>query len=307
MFLINIFIPPFFPLSSSSFGSKMLKKRKLIILLFAILFKYSISLGGYSGFNIPPIFGDFEAQRHWLEITSNLPLQEWYSHDLEYWGLDYPPLTAYHSILLGYIAKMIDPNFVKLYTSRGLESIPLKLFMRLTALGSDLFILVPAIYVFDANEQQILMLMLMPGLQLIDHGHFQYNSVMLGFSLFAFTLLKRGDYIIGSIMFVLALFFKQMALFYALPVFFYLLACCRKQGYGLLVKLGLTVIGTTIIIVSPFVLTGGLESVMQIVHRVFPVARGLYEDKVANVWCALSVVVKLRSIFDLNQLMKLRY
>jgi hypothetical protein len=49
----------------------------------------------------PPMFGDFEAQRHWMEITTNTPVNEWYKNttknDLQYWGLDYPPLTAYHS------------------------------------------------------------------------------------------------------------------------------------------------------------------------------------------------------------------
>jgi hypothetical protein len=45
--------------------------------------------------------GDFEAQRHWMELTTHLPIKEWYWHDLEWWGLDYPPLTAYHSWLLG--------------------------------------------------------------------------------------------------------------------------------------------------------------------------------------------------------------
>lgn len=45
--------------------------------------------------------GDFEAQRHWMEITYHLPMAKWYLYDLQYWGLDYPPLTAYHSWLLG--------------------------------------------------------------------------------------------------------------------------------------------------------------------------------------------------------------
>ena len=45
--------------------------------------------------------GDFEAQRHWMEITIHLPISKWYTYDLQYWGLDYPPLTAYHSWLLG--------------------------------------------------------------------------------------------------------------------------------------------------------------------------------------------------------------
>jgi hypothetical protein len=65
--------------------------------LFSILLKLCVSLGPHSGLGSPPIHGDFEAQRHWIEITSNLPLPLWYHYDLQYWGLDYPPLTAYHS------------------------------------------------------------------------------------------------------------------------------------------------------------------------------------------------------------------
>lgn len=53
------------------------------------------------GFNTPPMHGDLEAQRHWMEITIHLPMSQWYLYDLQYWGLDYPPLTAYHSWLLG--------------------------------------------------------------------------------------------------------------------------------------------------------------------------------------------------------------
>ncbi len=49
------------------------------------------------------MFGDYEAQRHWLEVTLHLPVKEWYYHDLPYWGLDYPPLTAYVSYIWGYM------------------------------------------------------------------------------------------------------------------------------------------------------------------------------------------------------------
>lgn len=46
----------------------------------------------------PPMHGDFEAQRHWMEVTANLPAGEWYfngtHNDLQYWGLDYPPLRC---------------------------------------------------------------------------------------------------------------------------------------------------------------------------------------------------------------------
>ena len=51
------------------------------------------------------MYGDYEAQRHWMEITINLPITEWYQNttrnDLLYWGLDYPPLSAYHSYVTG--------------------------------------------------------------------------------------------------------------------------------------------------------------------------------------------------------------
>lgn len=81
------------------------------------LVKWCIGFGTYSGaynhwahtlissrpigHNTPPIFGDYEAQRHWMELTVHLPVREWYTYDLQYWGLDYPPLTAYVSWLCG--------------------------------------------------------------------------------------------------------------------------------------------------------------------------------------------------------------
>lgn len=55
----------------------------------------------FTGLNAPPMHGDFEAQRHWMEITTSLPAAKWYFYDLQYWGLDYPPLTAYHSWVIG--------------------------------------------------------------------------------------------------------------------------------------------------------------------------------------------------------------
>ena len=93
-----------------------------LILIAAGLFRWTVGLWGYSGkagqdhlrrtcltkmpgFGKQPMHGDFEAQRHWMEITNNLPMSIWYFYDLQYWGLDYPPLTAYHSWAAG---KMYD-------------------------------------------------------------------------------------------------------------------------------------------------------------------------------------------------------
>ncbi|XP_069794419.1 dolichyl pyrophosphate Man9GlcNAc2 alpha-1,3-glucosyltransferase isoform X9 [Narcine bancroftii] len=97
----------------------------------------------------PPMYGDYEAQRHWQEITFNLPIHQWYfntsNNNLKYWGLDYPPFTAYHSMLCAYVAKSINPEWIALHTSRGYESLGHKLFMRTTVLVADFIVYVPAI------------------------------------------------------------------------------------------------------------------------------------------------------------------
>ena len=72
------------------------------LLRYVILFLTPLILPGHQD---PPKFGDYEAQRHWMEITTNLEITEWYknnsANNVTYWPLDYPPLTAYHHWLLG--------------------------------------------------------------------------------------------------------------------------------------------------------------------------------------------------------------
>lgn len=98
----------------------------LCISLFALLIRSAVSMFPYSGAGTPPKFGDFEAQRHWMEITTNLPATDWYRNgthnDLTYWGLDYPPLTAYQSYIHGILLRFFNPESVSLFSSRGHES-----------------------------------------------------------------------------------------------------------------------------------------------------------------------------------------
>ena len=95
-------------------------------------------------------------------------------------------------------------------TSRGIESPESKLFMRTTVVVLDALVYVPALFMFSrtwqgsqskrtqvfqvdflmlhvlryyhffSQELAFLTLILQPALLLIDFGHFQYNSVMLG-------------------------------------------------------------------------------------------------------------------------------
>ena len=83
---------------------------------FALALRLAVSTHPHSGEGVPPMFGDYEAQRHWMEITIHTPLREWYvdtkANDLQYWGLDYPPLTAYQSWLYGKAVAAFEPDAV---------------------------------------------------------------------------------------------------------------------------------------------------------------------------------------------------
>ena len=118
------------------------------IVAFALLVRWSTGLGTYSGFATPPMRGDYEAQRHWMELTLHLPLSRWYTYDLQYWGLDYPPLTAYVSWLCGVVGAWIEPSWFALDESRGIETPGSKIYMRATVLVFDALIYIPAIITF---------------------------------------------------------------------------------------------------------------------------------------------------------------
>ena len=276
----------------------------------------------YSGMSTPPMFGDYEAQRHWMEITVNLPISEWYfntsSNDLLYWGLDYPPLTAYHSYLLGRIAKIINSSWVELFTSRGLETPEHKRFMRQTVLISDCLTYMLAVLLYcnislkhlqkpvQLTELSVAtMMMSFPGLILIDHGHFQYNCISLGLFIISLVMFSRDSDFLGSVAFCLAMLYKQMELYHALPIFFFLLSKCFSHsftnGIKRFVLLALTVCTTTILVLLPFITS--MDQLRQVAARMFPVDRGLYEDKIANFWCISSVIIKWRNIFTTNTLL----
>lgn len=320
---------------------------QFLVLLVAVLLRWCVSLHPYSGESQPPMFGDCEAQRHWMEITRNLPLREWYyntsKNDLLYWGLDYPPLTAYHSFFCGHVADFVNPEFVALGSSRGYESYGHKVFMRATVLVADLFIYIPAIWWFFSRGQSdsqntaknlrdglvslvhitkegrkdhipdvvaVYLTLIYPGLILIDHGHFQYNGISLGLTVAAVAAIGKGRDLVASVLFCLSINYKQMSLYYALPFFCYLLGnCLPKQnvsviaGFTKLLSLGSVVIGTFFVIWFPFLKNVNL--VVQVLHRLFPVARGVFEDKVSNVWCCLNVVLKFKNVFTNLQMAKL--
>ncbi|NWX69388.1 ALG6 glucosyltransferase, partial [Alca torda] len=285
----------------------------------------------FLGAGKPPMYGDYEAQRHWQEVTYNLPIRQWYfntsDNNLLYWGLDYPPLTAYHSFLCAYIAKLINPDWIALHTSRGYESQPHKLFMRTTVFVADLLVYIPAVilYCFSLKETSTkkkasicaLCILLYPGLILIDHGHFQY-PLSLGFALWGVLSLSYDWDLLGSVAFCLALNYKQMELYHSLPFFCYLLGKCFKKGLKgkglvLLTKIAGTVVVSFAVCWLPF--CTDMAQIMQVLRRLFPIDRGLFEacmfssppPRLANIWCSLSVLIKIKNIISPQTQLKLSF
>lgn len=321
------------------------------VIIFAVIIRWSVSLHPYSGQNTPPMYGDFEAQRHWMEVTINLPHEEWYfntsKNDLMYWGLDYPPLTAYHSYINGKIGNYINSDFVKLEKSKGYESYSLKFFMRATVLVADLIVYFVSITLFfnsiyknnqnfvqlergeieEPNKSkatalkvvntpvsyltQISIALLYPGLILIDHGHFQYNSISLGLTVLAITSLIYNRFALSAFFFCLALNYKQMTLYYSMPFFVFMLSKCLdhkkpdhfKNCLQRFFSISSTVILTFGIIWFPFLMKKDVA--VQVLKRLFPLSRGIFEDKVSNVWCAINIFYKLNQVSDKIILAKL--
>ena len=192
--------------------------------------------------------------------------------------------------------------------------------MRATVIVTDILLLFPAIYylitVYYGKESSnrkftaFAALAMHPGLLLIDHGHFQYNGISLALALLGVAFIMDDHDYIGSFFFVLSLNFKQMGLYYAPAFFFHLfLKICSGLNLGSAVRiaaLGVVVIASFIVVWLPFLMQAHpSDQVAQLLTRVFPVGRGLYEDKVANFWCSISPIFKLQNYASQHSMVRI--
>jgi hypothetical protein len=314
------------------------------------------------------MFGDFEAQRHWVEVTSGLPLRDWYvdgpQNNLTYWGLDYPPLTAYHAYMVGWLARqrLNDAHWRLSFgveVSHGAEGSSTVEFMKESLLWTDITVYFSGAFVVavlfaglletsstrlevldsvasDQSEARVqalgrrkrwrvlpmtfMVLLCAPcALLYTDYAHFQYNCASLGFFLWVVYFAARDihetsvrgreaplSWTLKSIVaLVLSVAFKQMSLYFCLGCGVWYFAKCIRCGYAdstgsalvfskvsfvkAVVLCAATGVGSLIAVTAPFIVTGTLPNVVQ---RVFPVGRGLFEDKLANFWCCTSIVFK---------------
>lgn len=143
----------------------------------------------------------------------------------------------------------------------------------------------------------------------------------------ALNFFSQGLDELGAIAFVCSLGFKQMALYYAPAIGSYLLGRClaSKTGYDSLhpsyksielttvnyslnhfVRIGFTTIAAFVLVFLPFLPPfAPSSSILDPITRIFPFGRGLFEDKVANFWCASNVIIKWRFWLSQSMLLKM--
>lgn len=278
-----------------------------------------------------------------MEMTNNLNITNWYTNSTEnpsyYWPMDYPPMSGYHAYLFGKINNFFLPESVNLKSSWGYESLKHKILMRLTAIFSDiiffhlpLYFMLSYIFLtdlsnnskelnnFDPNFPKMkkilkflatyFLILIFPCLNIIDHGHFQFNCVMHGLFYLSVYFLLNKNFIFTIIIYSMCINFKQMGMYFALVYLFYVLNYIffseenlkengNKLSFKFLINLisrvfiyGFTTIMSVIVIWSPWVFSGKAQEVFT---RIFPIQRGIFEDKVKN-----KLLKLLKILFHLN-------
>jgi alpha-1,3-glucosyltransferase len=72
--------------------------------------------------------------------------------------------------------------------------------------------------------------LMIPPVVFVDHGHFQFNQVMHGLVVWGIAFMFSGQLELAVIAMVLAINFKQMALYFALPFGVYALTIVWKRA-----------------------------------------------------------------------------
>lgn len=180
---------------------------------------------------------DFEVHRHWLALTSSLPLARWYSDASSPWTLDYPPLFAYFELLLSLPASLLDPTIVDLVAGQNYATPFAILFQRLSVAAADLVLFLAAHRLarrFPPFRRRLAYALLLwsPALLIVDHIHFQYNGFLLGILLLSLSFLVEGRDLAGGIAFAVLICSKHLFLVGAPVYFVYLLRHYCKGGFG---------------------------------------------------------------------------
>ncbi|CAA7403810.1 unnamed protein product [Spirodela intermedia] len=247
---------------------------------------------------------DFEVHRHWLALTSSLPISQWYVDASSPWTLDYPPLFAYFEFLLSIPAAIVDPAIVDI-RNLGYEAESVVLFQRLSVVFADLSLLVGAGLIarrLSGGKRRLVYALILwsPALIIVDHVHFQYNGLLLGVLLLSLALLTEGRDLEGGLAFAVLICSKHLFAVAAPVYFVYLLRhYCSGRGIwrdlGRFLKMGAVVGVVAAVSFGPFLYHGQMK---QVFYRLFPFGRGLCHAYWApNFWVFYIILDKFMAFF----------
>lgn len=211
---------------------------------------------------------DFEVHRHWLALTSSLPLARWYGDDSSPWTLDYPPLFAYFERFLSIPGALVDPAIVDV-RNHGYDAESAVLFQRLSVVFADLSLLLGAGWAsrrLKAGKRRLVYALVLwsPALLIVDHVHFQYNGLLLGILLLSIALLAEGRDLAGGVAFTVLMCSKHLFAVAAPVYFVYLLRhYCRGGGLwrdvGRFLGMGAAVGVVFVVSFGPFLYHGQVQ------------------------------------------------
>lgn len=114
------------------------------------------------------------------------------------------------------------------FSSYGYFTTEHKVFMRLTSLLTDLLLYIPSAFLLskelvprkhcNLHLAFFFLIAMMPSLVVIDHGHFQFNSAMMGLSLLSVYFLLKKQLVMCCVSLTLGVNFKVTTLFYSLAI-----------------------------------------------------------------------------------------
>jgi len=173
--------------------------------------------------------------------------------------------------------------------------------MRCWVILLEYFIFIPAAWYFlkvvngRVTPWTLCVIINIPATMIVDNGHFQFNQVMHGLVLWGISCILNDQLALATFFMVLAISFKQMALYFAFPFGVYALTRLCDRHKGDIVKIGGSIIGliavfiaTILAVWSPFIYSGGMATVNDIFYRIFPIRRAIFEGKVATFWCIVN-------------------
>lgn len=227
-------------------------------------------------------------------MTYTLPLREWYTDTTNHWTLDYPPLFAYFEALLGHAAHALGVDEATQLTAKNPRTPRLLVFMRLTVMISDALLVFGVARYCAATKSGCMssekrsaayaLVLLAPGLLLVDHVHFQYNGALLGVFLLFCAALRRDQSMHAVALFTLLLLAKHLFLYAAPLVGVYLVRHLIDEG-GVRRLLSAIILSLSIVafLLTPLVLSewrqhryhsplfdAALTQIHAIVRRLFP-------------------------------------